>query len=66
MKIKLAQIVHERFQSKVVAEFEDGVKKDLFHFYSDELFFTPREFVGLTETEARDLRTKKDIAYLRS
>lgn len=65
-KIRMAQIVHERFQSRVVAEFESGEKKDLFGFYSDELSFYPREFVGLTENEAHALRTKKDIAYLRS
>lgn len=65
-RIKVAQIIHERFQSRVVAEFENGERKDLFGFYSDELSFTPREFVGLTEDQAHALRTQKDIAYLRS
>ena len=51
---------------KVHVTFEDGSEKDLFTFYPDELSFRESEFVGLTEDEARDLRTKRDISYLRS
>jgi len=51
---------------KVTAKFDDGTEKHLFEYYPDEISFTASEFIGLTEREARDLRTKKDIAYLQS
>lgn len=51
---------------KVHAKFDDGTEKELFSFYPDELSFSEREFIGLTEDQARDLRTRKDIAFLRS
>ncbi len=50
---------------KVTATFDDGSTKDLFQFYPDELSFTEREFIGLTEAEAQALRTRKDIESLR-
>lgn len=50
----------------VTATFADGSVKELFSFYPDEISFVPGEFVGLTEKEARALRTQKDIAYLQS
>jgi hypothetical protein len=50
----------------VIGTFEDGQVKELFWFYPDELSFTESEFIGLTEQEARALRLRKDIAYLRS
>ena len=51
---------------KVVATFEDGMTKDLFEFYPDEITFTASEFIGLTEAEALALKQQKDAAYLRS
>lgn len=51
---------------KVHVTFEDGTEKDLFTFYPDELSFREGEFIGLTEEQARDLRTNRDISYLRS
>ena len=51
---------------RVNATFDDGTTKTLFTFYPDELSFAEREFIGLTEEEARQLRSKKDIAYLRA
>ena len=45
---------------------EDGATEVLFSFYPDEIAFAPHEFVGLTVAEARELRHKKDVAYLRS
>lgn len=50
----------------VTATFADGTVKRLFEFYPCELGFTAEEFVGLTEAEARILRHKKDVAYLRT
>jgi hypothetical protein len=50
----------------VTVTFDDGTTKTLFTFYPDELSFAESEFIGLTEGEARQLRFKKDVAYLRS
>jgi len=49
---------------KVIVTFEDGTQKELFEFYPDEIMFLEHEFIGLTETQASDLKWKKDIAYL--
>lgn len=51
---------------KVTVTFEDYTTKTLFSFYPDELSFSASEFVGLTEREAYDLFSKKDIAYIQS
>jgi hypothetical protein len=50
----------------VRAKFEDGSEKELFDFFPDEISFTESEFIGLTEEEARSLKFKKDVAFLRS
>ena len=51
---------------EVKVEFDDGSKETLFSFYPDEINFSESEFIGLTEEQARGLRHKKDVAYLRS
>lgn len=51
---------------RVTVEYEDGTTEELFQYYPDEISFTPTEFIGLTRNEALLLKTKKDIAYLRS
>jgi len=51
---------------KVTVTFEDGTEKELFMFFPDEIMFYAREFIGLTESEAMELRHKRDVAYLRS
>ena len=51
---------------EVTATYDDGSTGVLFSFYPDEISFTSREFVGLTEDEARHLKFKKDNDYLRS
>jgi len=51
---------------KVVATFDDGQRKELFEFYPDEIMFDEGELVGLTETEAHDLKRQKDVRFLRS
>ena len=50
----------------VKVTYENGTTEELFTFYPDELSFTPNEFIGLTRTQALELRHKKDVAYLRS
>lgn len=45
---------------------EDGKEHFIFEYYPDEIHFSPKEFVGLSLDEARSLKHKKDVAYLRS
>ena len=49
----------------VRATFDDATRRDLFSFYPDEIRFDEGELVGLTEAEARELRHRKDLDYLR-
>ena len=49
----------------VVVEGET-TEKELFQFYPDEIDFTPDEFIGLTESEGKELRRKKDINFLQN
>lgn len=51
---------------RVHAFFDNGEDEILFEYYLDEISFTEKEFIGLTKEQALNLRTKKDIAYLRS
>jgi hypothetical protein len=50
----------------VDAVFSDGTEKELFSFYPDEIDFSAHELQGLTEQEAHDLYSRKDVSYLRS
>jgi hypothetical protein len=70
MKIKAARLTssNNRYGNlEFRAVMEDGTE-DVFVFawFSDELTFYPREIIGLTIEEARDLKQKRDIAYLQS
>jgi hypothetical protein len=51
---------------KVRVKFEDGTEKELFDYYPDEISFSESEFIGITEAEARNLKFKKDKAFLQS
>ena len=50
----------------VKATFDDGICRELFSYYPDEISFTESEFIGLTATQAHARRSKKDLAYIRS
>lgn len=50
----------------VLATFDNGTVRGLFSYYTDELVFTPEEFIGLTADEARDLFRRKDMEYLQT
>ena len=52
-------------QVMVVLEGESQ-EKLLFEYYPDEISFSPNEFIGLTEAEAKRLKFKKDKNYLQS
>ena len=51
---------------KVYVTLENSIEEFLFDYYPDEISFRPQEFVGLTISEAKTLKYKKDIAYLKS
>ena len=51
---------------QVIVTFENGEEKMLFEYYPDEISFTESEFIGLTESQARNLRVQKDKKYLQS
>lgn len=51
---------------KVEVTYQDGKSEVLFEFYPDEISFREEEFIGLTRAEACELRTRKDVAFLRS
>ena len=52
--------------AKVRAVMDDGSEMPVFEYFSDELHFAPAEFIGLTLEQAHALKTRKDVAYLRS
>jgi len=71
MKIKKAYItaMPKSFfdpMPKVIGIMEDNSEIELFEYYPDEISFTPDEFVGLTISEAKHLKFKKDKEYLTS
>ena len=66
LKIVKCEIKKESFDSAVYATFEDGTNAKVFSFYSDEIHFSECELIGLTAKQARDLKYRKDLEYLRS
>ena len=50
----------------VLAILSDGTEEELFRYFYDELSFSEEDLIGLTPWDARELRTKRDIAYLQS
>lgn len=52
---------------KVIVRFEgQNDEMELFEFFPDEISFTASEFLGLTEAQARQLKSTKDLDYLKS
>ena len=51
---------------KVKVQFDNGEEKTLFEFFPDEISFSEKEFIGLTEEAAHRLRFDKDKMYLQS
>lgn len=50
----------------VVAVLDDGSTVTLFRYFPDELHFSANDFVGRTVDEARALRHRRDVDWLRS
>lgn len=65
-KIVSAEIREQRLVSEVHVKYDDSSYEKLLNFYSDEISFTPHEFIGLTRDQGMDLFKEKDIAYLQS
>lgn len=51
---------------EVFVTLDDDREHFLFWYYPDELTFAPEDFIGLTVREARVLKARRDIDYLRS
>jgi hypothetical protein len=45
---------------------DDPAFVQLFSYFADEIGFTTNELMGKTVEQARELRHKKDVAYLQS
>ena len=62
-KIQSARITNTEWIPKVYVTYEDGYEEPIFEYYSDEIEFSPNEFVGLTKEQANELRDKKQTTY---
>lgn len=51
---------------EAIAIMDDGSEQSVCHWFSDELHFSPSDFVGMTIEQARDFKQARDIAYLQS
>ena len=51
---------------RVMVSGDNGEEHFLFEYYPDEISFTADEFIGLTVSEARNLKYVKDKRYLQS
>ena len=50
----------------VKVRFDNGEEKTKFDFFPDEISFVPKEFIGLTEKQAFDLKFDKDKHFLQA
>jgi hypothetical protein len=71
MKIKSASIsaLPQSFfdpMPVVTVTLEDDSVQKLFSYYPDEISFNESEFVGITVSEAKQLKQTKDTNYLQS
>lgn len=54
----------DNYRTTVMAELSDGTFKDLFSYFSDELSFSDKEFIGRTPQQAYEIWFRRDQAYL--
>lgn len=69
MKVISARITRDPYNlfdpiPEVYVTMEDGDEQFLFDYYPDEISFTPKEFIGLTIEECRQLKGRKDNEFL--
>jgi|TARA_Y100000310_G_scaffold333385_1_gene410829 hypothetical protein len=69
-EIKQLRIVSVTFETTVAtdvtAKLDDGTEAYVFEYYNDELHFSEQDLIGLTLEGARNLKYKRDRAYLQS
>jgi len=65
-KVEILPAASKYARRKVIATMTNGDVVNVFSFYDDELQFTSEELTGLTIDAMQELRTQRDIAYLRS
>lgn len=65
-KIIDCEIAEGRFVNHILVRYEDGPNDCVGKYCSDELQFTPKDFIGLTKKEAIDFIVATDTNYLRS
>lgn len=66
MKIKSIKREFKNYQMHLTGVMENGTEERVFAYYDDEISFTDDELIGKTIEEAREFRTRRDIAYLQS
>lgn len=64
--VKFQDSNHRYGDREVIATLTGGHEVFVFAWFSDELSFQESDFVGKTVEQARDVKTVRDIAYLRS
>lgn len=65
---KITQLIRDVTEGDCAlsAIFDDGSTRKLFNFYIDELAFHDADLLGKTEMQAHELKSQRDMNYLRS
>ena len=64
-KIIRCEIAEGRFVNRILVYYNNGSSNCIGTYYPDELHFSQKDFIGLTEKEAYDLIAETDKKYLR-
>ena len=64
-KIVRSEIAEGRFVNRILVYYDNGSSNDVRTYYPDELHFSQKDFIGLTEKEAHDLIAETYKKYLR-
>ena len=64
-KIIRCEIAEGRFVNRILVYYDNGSSKYIGTYYPDELHFSQKDFIGLTEKEAYDLIAETYKKYLR-
>lgn len=64
-KIIRCEIAEGRFVNRILVYYNNGSSNCISTYYPDELHFSQKDFIGLTEKEAIDFIAETDKKYLR-
>ena len=64
-KIVRCEIAEGRFVNRILVYYDNGSSNCIDTYYPEELHFSQKDFIGITEKEAYDLIAKTDKKYLR-